>query len=121
MRQSILTNLRRRVRHRDGEMNKLEARYAREVLSPRVSAGELSGFAFEAMKFRLADKCWYTPDFIAFDEHERMEAHDVKGFWEDDARVKWKATADRFPNVLFVAASFERGAWKLEKYRSAPP
>lgn len=112
-----LTKPKRRHRHRKGEMNKWEARYGAEILSPRVTAGELIGYSYEAIKLRLADKTWYTPDYCAWDEYERTEVHEVKGHWESRDRVRWKVAAEMYPNILFVAATIIKGQWEFEYYR----
>lgn len=79
-----------------GAMNKTEARYA-EHLTTLQRAGEILWFMFEGIKFRLADNTFYTPDFEVMAADGVMEIHEVKGFWEDDARVKIKVAAALFP------------------------
>jgi hypothetical protein len=102
-------------------MNKWEAEYAIMLEALRM-AGEIEWWGFESLKFRLADSTWYTPDFIvcydrgcdcgAYD----MEAHEVKGFWRDDALVKFKVTAELFPWLTFKAFRKRRakdgGGWE---------
>jgi len=101
-----------------GAMNKTEQRYA-NVLELRKAAGEVLWFKFEALKFRLADNTFYTPDFAVMLAGGQLEAHEVKGFWQDDARVKIKIAADMFP-VRFVAiqaiAPKLGGGWKVEEF-----
>jgi len=93
-------------------MNKTEAAYA-NVLELRKKAGEVKRWAFEPMKFRLADKTYYTPDFmVTFEDH--LEFHEVKGFWEDDARVKIKVVAEMFPEFLFIAVKKDNGEYQVE-------
>ncbi len=77
-------------------MNKSEARYA-EHLEAKLRAGEVLWYKFEGIKFRLADNTFYTPDFAVMAADGRMEAHEVKGFWQDDARVKIKIVAELYP------------------------
>ena len=105
-----------RTRQRSGEMNKAEAAYA-AYLDLRVHAREIAWWSFEAWKFRLADRTFYTPDFIVMFIDGRLEAHEVKGHWEDDARVKIKVAADMHP-ITFVAVKAlpkkEGGGWKEE-------
>jgi hypothetical protein len=45
-----------------GTMNKTEAAYAGHLELQR-RAGDVEWFKFEALKFRLADNTFYTPDF----------------------------------------------------------
>lgn len=48
-----------------------------------------------------------------------MEAHEVKGFWTDDARVKIKVAASLFP-FKFVAVKVQSqkngGGWAIEEF-----
>ena len=79
-----------------GRMNATEERYAAH-LAARQAAGDVHWFAFEAVKFRLADLTFYTPDFLVLPASLVLEVHEVKGHWEDDARVKIKVAASLFP------------------------
>ena len=93
-----------RTSHQPGRMNKREARYSLE-LEARLRAGEIQAWAFESVKFRLADRTWYTPDFAVWHSDGRMECIEVKGHWEDDARVKWKVVGEMYPNVIWTVAT----------------
>jgi len=44
-----------------------------------------------------------------------MEMHEVKGFWQDDARVKVKVAASLYP-FRFVALTHKRGIWQIEDF-----
>ena len=99
-------------------MNTLESRYAREVLEVRKLAGEIESWKFEALKFRLADSTFYTPDFMVhFKDH--IEMHETKGLWREDARVKIKVAAEMFPMFRFIAVQWHRKskAWVYEGFR----
>jgi len=101
-----------RPRHEPGKMNKTEIAYA-NVLELRKKAGAIKSWRFEPIKFRLADKTYYTPDFmVVLGDH--IEFHEVKGFWEDDARVKIKVVAELFPEFLFVAVKKDKGEYQTE-------
>jgi hypothetical protein len=95
-------------------MNKTEAIYA-EYLELRKLAGEIQSYAFEAYKLRLAAKTFYTPDFAVLLADDTLEFHEVKGHWEDDARVKIKVAAEIFPH-RFVAVQRKAGQWKFEEF-----
>lgn len=107
-----------RGRRKPGEMNKTEAAYAGHLRTLQL-AGEIEWFAYEALKFKLAANTFYTPDFIVMLADGSLEAHEVKGFWEDDARVKIKVAADKFP-IRFVAmkpvAKKHGGGWTVEEF-----
>lgn len=106
-----------RRRHEPGTMNKTEARYA-SVLEARKLAGEVIWYSFEAVTFRLAKRTSYTPDFLVMLADGTLECHECKGFWEDDARVKIKVAAEKFP-FRFVAMrelpKKEGGGWASEE------
>lgn len=101
-----------------GAMNKTEAAYA-QTLQIRKYAGEIAWYRFEGIKFRLADNTFYTPDFAVMLADGAMECHEVKGFWQDDARAKIKIAADQYP-FRFVAvrakAKKDGGGWDMEEF-----
>ncbi|PRH16844.1 DUF1064 domain-containing protein [Burkholderia multivorans] len=105
-------------RLKSGQMNKTEQRYA-DHLEARKQAGEVAWYRFEGIKFRLADNTFYTPDFTVMLANGQLEAHEVKGHWQDDARVKVKVAADQYP-VRFVAvkaaAVRDGGGWQTEEF-----
>ena len=100
--------------HKRGQMNKLEAAYAARLESLKF-AGEIADYRFECIKLRLADNTFYAPDFMVLRADGTFEMHEVKGFWEDDARVKIKTAAELFP-FKFIAARKQKGAWVFEEF-----
>lgn len=86
-------------RHEPGEMNKTEKRYS-VMLEARRFDGEILWWCFEGMKFKLAKATYYTPDFVIMTATGQIEIHEIKSYWEDDARVKIKVAADKFPFVF---------------------
>ncbi len=84
-----------------GKMNKTEERYA-NMLEGMKAIGAIKWYKFEALKLRLADNTFYTPDFAVMRDDDVMECHEVKGFWMDDARVKVKVAADLYPFRFFA-------------------
>lgn len=105
----------RRQPKRDGSLNKTEASYA-AVLEVRKRRGEIAWYSFQPMKLRLADKTTYTPDFGVMLQDGLFELHEVKGHWEDDARVKIKVAAELYWMFQFVAISKSSGGWKFEEF-----
>lgn len=101
-----------------GQMNKTEEAYARH-LEGLKSIGEVLWFLFEGVKLRLADNCFYQPDFVVMRGDGAIEMHEVKGLWSDDARVKIKVAANTFP-FRFVAiralAKKAGGGWEVEDF-----
>lgn len=105
-------------RLKTGTMNKTEAAYA-ATLDARRHAGEVAWFKFEGIKLRLADNTFYTPDFAVMLADGSLEMHEVKGFWQDDARAKIKIAADLYP-LQFIAvqakAKKDGGGWFVETF-----
>lgn len=95
-------------------MNKTEAAYAAH-LGLLKHAGEIAWFEFEAIKLRLANRTFYTPDFLVMLSDGELQIHEVKGFWEDDARVKIKVAASMFP-IHFLAIQKDGKGWKVEDF-----
>lgn len=101
-------------------MNKLEAAYAKHL----DSREDVLKWQFESHKLRLADRTFYTPDFGVLvqqpDGSAVFEFHEVKGFWEDDARVKIKVAAETHWMFRFVAvkavAKKRGGGWSMEEF-----
>lgn len=101
-----------------GAMNKTEQAYA-ATLELRRAAGEVSWFKFEGLKFRLADNTFYTPDFAVMLASGALEAHEVKGHWQDDARAKIKIAADMYPMQFLAVQALPKkagGGWKVEEF-----
>lgn len=101
-----------------GAMNKTEAAYA-TLLQQRLNAGEVAWFKFEGMKLRLADNTFYSPDFAVMLATGDLEQHEVKGFWQEDARAKIKIAAAMYP-FRFVAVKVrsrkQGGGWEMEEF-----
>lgn len=93
-------------------MNATESGYALE-LEARKLAGEIRWYAFEPFKLRLADRTTYTPDFILWMQDGSMQAHEVKGFWRDDARVKFKVAREMFRMFRFFAVTKHKGKYEV--------
>ena len=107
-------------RLKPGQMNKTEAAYA-AYLDLLKRAGELLWFEFEAIKLKLADNTFLTIDFAVMRADGVIELHDVKGaraIVTDDAKVKMKVAAEKFPFVFKLA--FPKGTrgslgWDVEE------
>ena len=88
-------------------MNKTERWYATNVIGTLIAKGIFRSYAFEAFKIRLADKTWYTPDFMVIRTDGLIEFHEVKASWQaphqDDSRVKLKTAAEDHQWAQFIA------------------
>lgn len=96
-------NYRALGRLKASQMNKTELEYA-DTLEKQKYIGDILWYKFEGIKFRLADNTFYSPDFAVMLSTGEMQIHEVKGFWEDDAKVKIKVAADLYP-FTFIAVS----------------
>ena len=97
--------------------NRWEAEWG-QLLDIRRMAGEIRSFAFEAITLRLAggEQAAYTPDWFVVMADGTMEFHEVKGFFRDDARVKYKIAKGNFPMFKFRVVrkrkSKDGGGWE---------
>jgi len=102
----------------DTRMNKTELAYSR-ILDLRKQAGEIRGYEYEGLTFRLAKRTRYTPDFAVFLLDGGIELHEVKGspaIFRDDARVKIKVAAQMYPFkfiVIYPIPKKKGGGWKM--------
>ena len=112
--------VRARPRQTPGQMNKTEARYAAEVLDPLKRVGKIVQWQFEPLNFRLAKKTFYRPDFVVIRTNGTLRVVEVKGYWEDDARVKIKVAAEMYWWAEWVAVTVvpkkDGGGWKTELF-----
>lgn len=86
-----------RGQKKPGEMNSLERSYEAEVLKPAMQSGDIVWYAYEALKLKLAPKTHLTVDFFVMTKAGDLEAHETKGFMREDANVKLKVAAEKFP------------------------
>jgi len=115
-----------------GRMNRTEAAYA-DHLEVRRLAGEIASWRFEEIGLRLANGCFYYPDFWVILSDGKIEVHEVKalrkkktktGFerrvhFEDDALVKWKTAAESFTEFRFLAVyKGAMGNWEEMEYQA---
>ena len=105
-------------RLKTGTLNKTEQAYE-ALLKDWQQSGIVAWYKFEGVKLRLADNTFYTPDFAVMLANGQMEMHEVKGFWQDDARAKIKIAADMYP-FRFVAVrpkpKKDGGGWATEDF-----
>ena len=100
-----------RARRPETPMNAAEERYA-GVLELRRKAGEVYQWGFEAIKLRLAEGAWYTPDFLVVLESGGIEIHEFKGHWREAALVRIKVAAALYPCFRFITVQEKKGRTK---------
>lgn len=105
-------------RLKQGQMNKTEAKYA-EHLEMLKNTGKVIWYKFEGVRLKLAKATMYNPDFSVLTSSNEFELHEVKGYWEDDAKVKIKVASELYP-FRFVAihavSKSKGGGWKEVDY-----
>jgi len=92
-------------------MNKTEHAYSQR-LDLLKAAGQVVRWEFEPLNFRLAPRTYYRPDFLVVTD-ECMEVHEVKGFWEDDAKVKFKVAAEMYPEFRWCWVRRDGKGWEV--------
>lgn len=99
-------------------MNKTEAAYAAH-LELLKHAGDVLWYKFEGVKFRLADATFYSPDFAVLTKNNELQIHEIKGFWQDDAKVKIKVASDLYPFRFIAVYAIPKkngGGWRQEDF-----
>lgn len=91
------------------KLNKTEAAY---LFHLQLKTDGWEWIGVQNMTFKLADDTRYTPDMIVI-SNGQVEAHEVKGFWRDDAKVKIKVAARLFPWVHFKVAMKTKSGWSV--------
>lgn len=107
--------------HVNGVMNRNEAAYAAELEFQRL-AGAVRAYAYEPEKLRLALRTFLTPDFRVVLSDGSVEWHEVKPrkgrsrrfYAREDAWIKLKVAADRYPEQRFYVVWRVDGVWMRE-------
>lgn len=105
-----------RGRKQRGKMNAFEARYEREVLIPALVAGDIAWYRYEAIVLVLAPKTTLTIDFFVMTATGDLEAHETKGFMEEDANVKLKVAAEMFPFRVKLIRDRKGGGFDVKEF-----
>lgn len=98
--------------------SKLEAEYAGRLEAERL-AGTILEWRYEPMRFRIADRANYTPDFFVLRPDGTIELHEVKGWSQSNerSRIAWKAAAEINPWFLWCWATKKGKVWTVERYQ----
>jgi hypothetical protein len=98
-------------RIREKKMNKTERAFS-ELLEKAKKSGEILKWHFEEITLKIAPNTRYTPDFVAVLPSGNWHVFEIKGHLEDDASVKFKSAAQRFPEISFQMLRRKKGAWE---------
>lgn len=91
--------------------SKWEESYAR-YLDALVASGEILRWFYEPVKFILAARTTYAPDFMLVYPDNLIEFVEVKGFRREDALVKYKVAAALHPEFAWRMIEYKAGEWK---------
>lgn len=86
---------------KEKKMNGIETRFSR-ILEAAKKRGEIQRWGFEEVAFRLAPSTVYNPDFLAVLPQGQWLFIETKGYLRDDAAVKFKIAAGRYPEHSWV-------------------
>lgn len=104
-------------RKKEQGLNKLEQAYQDE-LDRRIAAGEyLWRSVHGAVNLRLADKCFYRPDYFVLNAAMELEVHEVKGGWfPSDNKARTKIAAEIYPfRFLLITRPRVKDPWQYEE------
>lgn len=104
------------VRNIFAGMNKTEERRAVELEALKRD-GQIVNWWYEAVTFKLADDCRYTPDFLIQERDGSLRLEETKGFFRDDAKVKTRVMASKFPFPLRILKLRKGGGWDIQEVR----
>lgn len=91
--------------------SKLEERYHAH-LAAEVKQGRLERVDYEPVRLRLAECCWYTPDFRVIRDG-KTEFHETKGYMREAARVRLRVAAELHPYTFYLVRADGAG-WRIE-------
>ncbi len=107
-----------------GEMNKLESDFG-AVIDRIVSTGSIAESYYEGLTF-LALRCQVEPpkkgdtqycaDFTVSEPDDRLTVFEVKGLIEEQDRIRFKATAERWPAIAFYMVQRQGRQWAITPY-----
>lgn len=104
----------KRLRQATAGLNKTERAFGEWLLA---SAPADALIHTQAVTFRLANGCRYTPDFVVSVPDQKPVVYEVKGFMREDAAVKIKVAAAAYPWMTFVLVWRKGRAsqWEFQK------
>lgn len=107
-----------------GIMNKTESRWYNEVGIYLVKSGEATRIDYELHKLKIAERCFYTPDFkIIWAEDLNLNDTFIEikgGFIREKGLVKFKAASSLFTEFVFELWQFKaESGWNTKhKYNN---
>lgn len=71
----------------------------------------------QSITLKIGDDCRFTPDFGVLTSDGKLQCHEVKGFWRDDAKVKIKVAARQFSFIEFIVVQKNKQGWSFESVK----
>ena len=106
------TSMKHRITKDEQGLNKTEAAYYEHL---KKDPGNV-WIGVEPFSLKLADKCRYTPDFVVLRADGKLVAHEVKGFFREDSKIKLKVAARLFSWIEFRLAFKDKSlptGWRI--------
>lgn len=98
------------------DMNRTEMAYANHLEHRRL-AGEILWWGFHIFRVPLADRSWYTPDFVVQLPDGSLEVHEVKGWaTEQHAKLQIKWASQVWPVMPFRCFTKDGSGWTERVY-----
>lgn len=95
----------------EAAMNQTEEAFSL-LLEKAKAAGEIRNWHFEPVTLKVAPNTRYRPDFLAVLPNGHWQFFEIKGYLRDDAAVKFKTAAERYPELSFMMIRREKKEWK---------
>jgi hypothetical protein len=110
------------IRQSSRQPNKTELRFEQDYLRGWLHARDIFTYEYEAVTLKIANGCRYTPDWyvvewLGGDGTSKAQFYEVKArdmIW-DDAIVKIKVAAQKFPQFEFYLCAYSKTGWTIEK------
>ena len=100
--------------------NKFEERFCKEFILPEVESGEIVWWGYECLRFKLADRTTYLPDFMVQAPDGSMSMIETKGSWKAKGaavtRVKLKTCAELYHMYDWYGVTHRKGKWVWEEF-----
>lgn len=94
---------------REKQMNKTEETFA-ALLEKAQADGEILRWEFEPVSLRVGPNTRYNPDFLIVLKPDRhWQLVEIKGHLRDDAAVKFKDCAEKYPEFSFLMIKKKKG------------
>lgn len=91
-------------------MNKTEMARAKE-LEAMKDRGEIVDWWYNDVTLRIADNCRITLDFLIQENDGHLRFEETKGWWREDALIKTKVAATKFPFPITALKKRKGGGW----------